>query len=74
LEKTTIDIPVLFIAANKDTTLPPAMSQGMDKYIPNLTRKSVDAQHWALWEKPDEVNQIICEWLEPVTAHRESHL
>ncbi|KAL9049791.1 MAG: hypothetical protein Q9206_005356 [Seirophora lacunosa] len=59
LEKKTIDIPVLHIAATKDEALPPSMSKAMDRYIPQLTRKSVDTHHWALWEKPDEVNHII---------------
>lgn len=64
LEKTTIDIPVLFICATKDTALPPAMSANMEQYMPNLTRKEVTASHWALWEKPEEVNNIVKEWLE----------
>ncbi len=59
-----IDVPVLFIAATKDEALPPAMSQAMDKYIPELTRKIVGSNHWAMWESPEAVNQIIGEWLE----------
>lgn len=74
LKKQTIEIPVLFIAATKDEALPPTMSRAMDGYIPNLTRKSVDTRHWALWEKPDEVNQIIRGWLESITSPRASHL
>ncbi|KAL8815557.1 MAG: hypothetical protein Q9223_005319 [Gallowayella weberi] len=64
----------LFVAATKDEALPPSMSQTMNKHIPNLTRKSVDTHHWALWEKPEEVNQIIGEWLGNVKKHGESHL
>lgn len=69
-----MDIPVLFIAATKDEALPPAMSKAMDKHIPNLTRESVDTRHWALWEKPDEVNQMIHGWLESVTRRRTGNL
>ncbi|KAI4133273.1 MAG: hypothetical protein LQ338_000331 [Usnochroma carphineum] len=69
LERTIIEVPVLFIAATRDEALPPAMSKAMDGYIPNLTRKSVDAQHWTLWQKPNEVNQIVREWLESVTPN-----
>ncbi|KAI4183004.1 MAG: hypothetical protein L6R41_005668 [Letrouitia leprolyta] len=54
LENPTIDVPILFIAATKDEALPPSMSKAMDRYIPKLTRKTVDAYHWALWEKPEE--------------------
>ncbi|KAI9877118.1 MAG: hypothetical protein M1830_004742 [Pleopsidium flavum] len=66
LEKTTIDIPVLFIQATRDGALPPFMSVNMDKSLPHLTRKEVDANHWALWEAPEKVNGIIKEWLEGV--------
>ena len=68
LNKKTLDIPVLFIQATRDQALPPAMSEGMEKYIPNLTRKSVEASHWALWEAPQQVNKLIQEWLKKVNA------
>lgn len=64
LEKTTIDIPVLFIQATKDGALPPAMSANMDKSLPHLTRREVDTNHWALWEAPEQVNGMIKGWLE----------
>lgn len=57
------NIPVLFILATRDTALKPAMSANMHKYIPLLTKKQVVASHWALWEKPAEVNGMIREWL-----------
>ena len=63
LDKTNIDIPVLFIAASKDMALPPAMSAGMDKFIPHLTRMEVNASHWAPVEKGEEVNIIVKAWL-----------
>ncbi len=74
LEKTTIDIPVLFIQATKDSALPPAMSVNMDKSLPNLTRKEVETNHWALWEAPEKVNGIIKEWLEGVVFAGRSSL
>jgi len=35
----------------------------MSKHIPNLTLQQVNTAHWALWEKPEEVNVILEEWL-----------
>ncbi|KAI4158814.1 MAG: hypothetical protein LQ342_007111 [Letrouitia transgressa] len=70
LRKGTIDVPVLFVQATKDGVLLPEMSRNMGRYIPSLTKKSVWAGHWALWEKPNEVNAIIKEWLEE-TGRRE---
>ncbi|KAL8948506.1 MAG: hypothetical protein Q9222_005309 [Ikaeria aurantiellina] len=60
--------------STKDEALPPGMSRSMDKYIPHLTRKSVNTHHWALWEKPEATNQIIREWLESVPLRHKSHL
>ncbi|CAO1603446.1 hypothetical protein XANCAGTX0491_007032 [Xanthoria calcicola] len=74
LTNTTIRVPVLFIAATKDEALQPSMSRAMDKHIPHLTRKTVDTHHWALWEKPEAVNEIVREWLEETTTQQKSHL
>ena len=37
---------MLFISATKDAALPPAMAEGMEEYIPDLTRASVPTSHW----------------------------
>ncbi|KAK8191702.1 epoxide hydrolase-like protein [Phyllosticta capitalensis] len=66
LTNPNIDAHVLFIATAKDAVLKPEMSLGMEKFIPNLTRSSVDANHFGQWEKPDEINQIIKDWSEKV--------
>ena len=61
-----IDLPILFVQATKDAALPPALSEGMERFCPKMERKSVTTSHWALWEAPVEVNKIIREWLEKV--------
>ncbi|KAK8212116.1 epoxide hydrolase-like protein [Phyllosticta capitalensis] len=66
LTNPNIDAHILFIATAKDAVLKPEMSLGMEKFIPNLTRSSVDANHFGQWEKPDEINQIIKDWSEKV--------
>ncbi|KAL1655739.1 hypothetical protein SLS61_001763 [Didymella pomorum] len=64
LTKKIIHQPVLFIQATYDSVLKPEMSKSMDKLIPNLTRGEVKATHWALTQKPEEVNDLIRRWLE----------
>ncbi|KAH9105932.1 hypothetical protein LEN26_007331 [Aphanomyces euteiches] len=65
----------LFIAADQDVALPPAMSKGMEKFVPNLTRKLVKgADHWVLFEKPDLVNATLLEWLAPIAAKAQQFL
>lgn len=70
LEKKTIDIPVLFIQATDDAALPPSLSEGMERFVPHLTRREVQAGHWALWQKPGEINAMIGEWLEKVVEEK----
>lgn len=57
------DMPTLFIAGRRDSALPPSMSSGMEKWFRSLTRREVDASHWALWETPAEVNRYLEEFL-----------
>ncbi|KDO29500.1 hypothetical protein SPRG_06040 [Saprolegnia parasitica CBS 223.65] len=65
----TLQHDALFIAATHDIALPPAMSVGMEKLLPNLTRGLVDeGGHWVLWETPDQVNAIMDDWLAKVVA------
>jgi len=44
--------------------LKPEMSKNMEQFLPKLTRAEVPATHWALMQKPAEVNAIIVQWLE----------
>lgn len=74
LKKKTIDIPVLFIQATNDAALPPSLSEGMERFVPHLTRREVQAGHWALWQKPGEINAMVGEWLERVVEKRKSNL
>ncbi|KAF1983059.1 epoxide hydrolase-like protein [Aulographum hederae CBS 113979] len=60
----TIDMPSLFIQANRDTVLLPSMAAGMGKFMPQLSRGEVDATHWALWETAQEVNETVKDWLQ----------
>ncbi|KAI7871520.1 Alpha/Beta hydrolase protein [Spinellus fusiger] len=62
-----IQKPALMVAADKDSALPPSMSEKMKSYVPNLERHVVEnSGHWILWEKPEECNAILSQWLEAV--------
>lgn len=73
-QRNTIAQPTLFVLATKDSVLTPAMSKGMEQYLPNLTRAEVPASHWALWHAPAETNEHIKKWLEGVVLGGKSHL
>ena len=52
------------VTADGDAALPPALTQGMEKYIPQLERGAIEgAGHWVLWEKPEECNSYLKNWL-----------
>lgn len=57
-------IPALMVVAEKDRVLLPEMTKHMEDWIPNLKRGYIkDCGHWTQIEKPNEVNQILTEWL-----------
>jgi len=59
-----IEQEVLFILATKDEALRPFMAEKMGERIPRLTRETVESGHWALWQRPKEVNGLIGRWLD----------
>ncbi|OAA67432.1 epoxide hydrolase [Cordyceps fumosorosea ARSEF 2679] len=73
-QQSKVAVPSLFIAASRDAALPPAMSQSMEAQFEDLTRAEVDASHWALVEKADEVNGIVSEWLDKKTTTSKASL
>lgn len=73
-EKNPIQQPVLFVQATRDEALPPFMSEKMEEKIQLLTRREIDTSHWALWQKPEEINGIIRDWLNGVVFGNKSKL
>ena len=67
-----IRLPVLYIGAELDPVLPPALSKGMETFLPNLTRAPTlkHSGHWALWTEPDTVNAILQNWLQTLQHYR----
>ena len=59
-----VTAPGLMISAADDVVLPPAMTQGMEKYVPDLEKHIIPAcGHWTQSEKPDELNTLMIDWL-----------
>ena len=60
----TVHAPSFWIGAELDLFLPPESSEGMEALIPNLKRTVINgAGHWLTWEKPNELNALIVDWL-----------
>jgi microsomal epoxide hydrolase/non-specific protein-tyrosine kinase len=60
----TIEQPSLMISAAQDLFLPPAATNPMVDMVADLERHTIeDCGHWTMWEKPDELNALILDWL-----------
>lgn len=60
-----IEQPALMVTAGKDGVLLPSMTEGMEDWIPNLSRGHIeDCGHWTQQEEPEELNRILVGWLE----------
>lgn len=57
-------MPSLLVMAEKDTALPPAMADGVERWYDDLTKKVVNSSHWALWQAAAPLNDIIKEFIE----------
>ena len=56
--------PALMISPELDMTLPPSSTDHMPALIDDLERVILpDCSHWAMWEKPEEVNALLLGWL-----------
>jgi pimeloyl-ACP methyl ester carboxylesterase len=56
--------PSLMIMAEDDLVLPPSAADGMEKYVPNLTKALVKGSgHLTQQEQPDAVNRLIIDWM-----------
>jgi pimeloyl-ACP methyl ester carboxylesterase len=56
--------PSLMIMAEDDLVLPPSAADGMEKYVPNLTKALVKGSgHWTQQEQPNAVNRLIIDWM-----------
>lgn len=59
-----VRVPALMIMAEDDVVLPPSLTDGMERFVPDLERALIaDCGHWTQQEKPEETNRIMIEWL-----------
>ena len=70
VEQPRIEQNCLFVALKKDAVLTPELAAGMGQNFSRLVKEEVDATHWGLWEKPDEVNNVLANWLETAISSK----
>jgi pimeloyl-ACP methyl ester carboxylesterase len=63
--------PSLMIMAENDLVLPPSAADGMEKYVPNLSKVLIRGSgHWTQQEKPAETTAAITDWMRATFAPR----
>jgi pimeloyl-ACP methyl ester carboxylesterase len=61
----TIDVPCLMICAEHDPVLSPALADGMEDRVPNLTKVLIrECGHWTQQERPDETTKAMLDFLD----------
>ncbi len=64
-----IELPALMVCAEHDPVLTPAMSEGMEARVPNLTRVLVeDCGHWTQQEQPEATNAALVDFCRRVAS------
>ena len=59
-----VHVPGLMIMAEDDVVLPPSMTDGMERFVPDLERVLIQGSgHWTQQEKPDETSRAMIDWL-----------
>jgi pimeloyl-ACP methyl ester carboxylesterase len=60
-----VKVPSLMIMAENDVVLPPSLTEGMERYVPDLEKVLIeDSGHWTQQEKPAETSRAMIDWLE----------
>jgi pimeloyl-ACP methyl ester carboxylesterase len=59
-----VRVPGLMIMAEDDVVLPPSLTDGMERFVPDLERVLIHGSgHWTQQEKPEETSQAMIAWL-----------
>ncbi|HWE07343.1 MAG TPA: alpha/beta hydrolase [Rhizomicrobium sp.] len=59
-----VGAPALMIMAEDDVILAPSMTEGMERFVPDLEKILLRrCGHWTQQEKPDETNDAMIGWL-----------
>lgn len=64
-EQTIIQVPTLLIWGEQDVALDIALTHNLEQWVPKIqVRRIADSGHWVQQEQPDEVNNLIQQFLQ----------
>ncbi|MBV9991996.1 MAG: alpha/beta hydrolase [Alphaproteobacteria bacterium] len=59
-----VRVPGLMIMAEDDVVLPPSLTDGMERFVPDLERVLIkDSGHWTQQEQPQATSRAMIDWL-----------
>jgi pimeloyl-ACP methyl ester carboxylesterase len=59
-----VHVPGLMIMAEDDVVLPPSLTDGMERFVPDLERVLItDSGHWTQQEQPEATSRAMIGWL-----------
>jgi pimeloyl-ACP methyl ester carboxylesterase len=64
----SIDMPVQLIVARRDRFVRPEIFEDLELFVPRLQRSELDANHWAQRARPQEMTQLVRDFIESVEA------
>jgi pimeloyl-ACP methyl ester carboxylesterase len=64
LANAPITVPTMMVAADADPVLPPGLTDGMERWVPDLRVELVEGcGHWTQQERPATVNRLLVDFL-----------
>jgi epoxide hydrolase 4 len=61
----TVEVPTMVIWGEKDSVLLPTLTRGLSEWVPRLRTEIVKgAGHWVPYERPDEVNALLRDFID----------
>ncbi len=69
LANAPISMPTMMVAADADPVLPVGLTDGMERWVPDLRVEVVeDCGHWTQQERPVHVNQLLVDFLRDLSG------
>ncbi|MCP4248657.1 MAG: alpha/beta hydrolase, partial [bacterium] len=64
LANAPITMPTMMVAADADPVLPPGLTDGMERWVPDLRVEVVhECGHWTQQERPELVSELLVDFL-----------
>jgi pimeloyl-ACP methyl ester carboxylesterase len=60
----TVRAPTLILWGEHDQALGRELTEGLERWVGDLTLRYLDCGHWTQQERPEEVNQALLEFLD----------